>query len=396
MKKGTIAFIGNFNIDTLNASGKRVKGLADAISDDYDIFLIGISEKESFSNPVELQFGYKAAYLPLPSNVLKRIAVKQYFVFTKELLEEIPDLKGVISYGSPVISLYVALLQKWCKKRNITFISDVVDMIYMHGRGGFLDYLKFLDITLLKEHIVPKSDGIISISSKIEDFYKNKGHNKVIVVPPVTTKACVEVDDYKHNGTITIVYAGLPFNKVKKIPKNLMKDRLDWSIELLNTVYEKGINIDFKIFGINAEDFLYSLPEYENILKTTDFITFYGKVDQHIVEREVRMADFTILSRDKTEVTESGFPTKFSESLCLGTPVLATDTSDIGHYLLENLNGMVLDFGITENSINKLYKLLSNVEQIKKMKLYCREQYPFNPKDYRKKIESLILEELEK
>lgn len=391
MKRGTIAFIGNFNIDQVNASGKRIKGLADAIFKDYDVIFIGCSEKKHFLAPIELKKGYSTAFFPTPTNIWKKLSVKKYLSFTLEILSSTPELKGVVSYGSPVLSLYVFAIQKWCKKRNIIFISDVVDMIFKNGKGGIFDLVKFIDTKYLKERIVPKSDGIIAISSNIKNFYKKNNYNKIIIIPPITKRINLNlIKNANKAEIINIVYAGVPFNFIENIPKALIKDRLDWSIELVNKVVDRGIKIEFNIYGLTKDEFLYSLPEYKGLLKNATYIHFHGKVNQKQVEEKIKLADFTILNRDKTEVTEAGFPTKFSESLCIGTPVITTNTSDIKVYLKEGENGLLLDFGVTENNINKLYTVLSNRQLINKMKLYCETNYPFEPDKYRLQIESLL------
>lgn len=390
MKKGTIAFVGNYNIDQVNASGKRVKGLADAIRADYEVVFVGCSENGKFDKIIEIENGDRVAYFPTPTNIWKRLSVKKYLSFTLKTLESISELKGIISYGSPVLSIYVAGLQKWCKKRNVIFISDVVDMIFKNGKGGIFEKIKFWDTKYFKYKIIPTSDGIIAISNTIKEFYEKNGYKRIIIIPPVTSKEKNEKKIDTNRELVSVVYAGVPFNSVENIPKELMKDRLDWSIDLIQEVVKKGVFVELKIYGLTKEEFIYSLPEYGKILKKSNCIQFFGKVDQTRVESEIKSADFTILSRDKNEVTESGFPTKFSESLCMGTPVITTDTSDICGYLIEEKNGLLLDFGVTEDNVKKLYSILGNRKMIEKMKLYCENNYPFEPEKYGNQIKSLF------
>ena len=59
-------------------------------------------------------------------------------------------------------------------------------------------------------------------------------------------------------------------------------------------------------------------------------------------------------------VCQSGFPTKFVESLSFGRPVIANGTSDILCYLKDGYNGYVVnDFSI-KSLVDTLNKVLDN------------------------------------
>ena len=78
-------------------------------------------------------------------------------------------------------------------------------------------------------------------------------------------------------------------------------------------------------------------------------------------------------------VTTAGFPTKFSESLACGTPVLTNDSSDIVKYLKEGYNGFLIDTSSFEATCTTLYNALSvDKEKILKMKMNCLENKSFD------------------
>lgn len=392
MKNGTVAFIGNFNIEQMNAAGKRIRGLADAISDEYEIVFIGWNNQNKFTKLKRTDEGEYIAHYPLPKNIVDRLSVKKYYLFVCELLETISDLKCIISYGTPVMASFVGRMQKWAKKRNIIFISDVVDMIYRNGKGGIGDFVKYRDTKKLKEKIILDSNGIIAISSKIKEIYNSFGCENVIVVPPITKK------NYKNNmvkkGTsqsIKIVYAGVPFNQVKNISTHQMKDRLDWAIEQLISVSKNSaINLSFDIYGITKEDYLYSIPKHKDLIKNNNIVRFHGKVTHDVIEECIKNADFTIICREKNLVTDAGFPTKFTESMCLGTPVITTDTSDLDRYILEGKNAVKIDYGFKNSNIEKLTQLFLDRKKISEMKQYTNDHYCFDPRLYSEDIINLI------
>lgn len=377
--KGKIAFVGNFNIVQLNASGKRVLGLADALSADYDSLFIGCQNNDAFTLPVS-DGRYEYAYFPYASSNIRRLNISEYYNFTIGILNRITNLKVVVIYGSPVLSLYVYKLMKWCKKHQIRIIADCVDMIFETGFGGIKDFIKKIDTVFLKKYLYPKADGVIAISSAIAGYYKREKCNNVIIIPPITKMLFAPSDTISKE--ITIVYAGIPFNKVPNIAENSMKDRLDISIEYVFALIERGLCAKFKIYGITKEDYLYSVPKHKSLLDSCKTITFLGRADNSIIEHEIQQSDFTILCRDKTPVTQSGFSTKFSESLSLGTPVICTDTSDITKYLIDGKNGILVDYEVNMNSVNKMFTIISDRSKVAEMKKYCQSNYAFDPALY--------------
>lgn len=378
-KKDKIAIIGNYSVSQLNASGKRVMGIADAIVDEYDVIFIGCHNKDTYEQPKE--FGsYSFAFFPYASSITQRTKIIKYYKFTIDILKRERYLKAVIIYGSPILSLYVKLLMKWCRKNGIAIISDCVDMIFTTGSGGLKDIVKKVDMSFLKKKLYPKSDGIISISTHIESFYKKNGYSNIIVVPPITKNK--DNRNSNRSNFVKMIYAGIPFNFIPNIKACDMKDRLDLAIELFLALVDGGLKAKLNIFGITKRDYLLCVPRHSELLKANNCITFWGKTSNERIENEMRISDFSLLIRDKNPVTQSGFPTKFSESLSLGIPVITTNTSDILKYLVDGKNGFIIDSSINNKDVNKLLESLTNRAIIEEMHNYCKSNYCFSPQNY--------------
>lgn len=73
----------------------------------------------------------------------------------------------------------------------------------------------------------------------------------------------------------------------------------------------------------------------------------------------VAAADFSILLRPDERFTRAGFSTKFVESLSLGVPVMANLTGDIGTYLTDGQEGIVLDAATPKACRDGILRLLS-------------------------------------
>ena len=102
-----------------------------------------------------------------------------------------------------------------------------------------------------------------------------------------------------------------------------------------------------------------------------------------MAQNEIMNSDFTILLRDSKVSTNAGFPTKVSESLALGVPVLSNITSDLCNYIIDGKNGFVLkDPNDNKKNLEIMKRiLLLDYSQINAMKLLTFEDCAF---DYRK------------
>ena len=104
-----------------------------------------------------------------------------------------------------------------------------------------------------------------------------------------------------------------------------------------------------RIFGLNGDhglsDFLTTDIDLEDIVQTTSlpnlFLLPSGKLP-HDAVGVLKAADFSMFVRDRNRVSEVGFPTKYAEAATCGIPVLTNRTSDIGDYLVDGENGILL------------------------------------------------------
>jgi glycosyltransferase involved in cell wall biosynthesis len=175
-----------------------------------------------------------------------------------------------------------------------------------------------------------------------------------------------------------------------------MKDRFDVACDLLRRAAERGADFRFHVFGFTREEFLYSIPMLADSLEVLgDRIVFHGMKPMEEVQAAVSEADYTILIREKNRVTTAGFPTKVSESITCGTPVITTRTSDIDKYLQEGRGAFFFDLEDSEAAKEKLIELLrKNVTERSKQKAECDRIEAFDPSTYLDKIRSFLCEVL--
>ncbi|MDD2505493.1 MAG: glycosyltransferase [Bacilli bacterium] len=399
-KKKYILYIGNFSFPFGNASGKRVYANGKILKDlGYEVIFIGMNKKvrssELLKNTQREYDGFTYYNLPYPKRNIDWIKYNKIFKKVINILntEQIKDkLQLVIFYGSPTISLFNMKLIRYCKINNIKILSDCVDWLTVRTNNLIFNIVKWTDNTYQKAYVNKKADGIITISSYLSKYYKKNGC-KTIIIPPLSAidYSIFSLEPIYHDKKI-LTYAGLPFRKGQQV-KDLrtLKDRIDLTIKLLYEVKKEGCKFVFNIYGFTKEDYMLAIPEQKlYVEKLEENIIFHGMKPNEEVISSIINSDFTVLIRDVNKDTSAGFPTKASESISCGTPVITTNTSDLDKYIVEGENGFFLNFD--ENIARKqLVNILAKTnEEVLLMKKHCIENNPFLYLKYKNILEEFL------
>lgn len=391
MKK--VLYVGNFMFPDKNAAANRVVSngrIFRALG--YDVDFIGVKKgvKVSLLETKEEFDGFFGYHLPAPVGIKGWLFYRSCFQKILPYLEqEKNELEAVVMYGCPCLSLFGGLLRKWCKKNAKKIYSDAVDWLSANTGSPIYRMIKYLDTRYLKAHLYPKTDGVIAVSSYLENYYKGRGCN-VVRIPPLVKKVEPVLSQGESREICNIVYAGIPFAlNGMKVKKDTYKDRLDITVALFGKLQYP---FRFDIYGLTEEQYLGVIPEQKELLQNNrEKIIFHGSVENTVVKQAIMHADFTVFLRDKNIGTMAGFPTKFAESMCLGTPVITTDTSDLAEYLHHGENGFFLDISNQVSSLKTLEEIvLLDTETRFKMKENCAKETGFSYESYTQKMESFI------
>ena len=150
---------------------------------------------------------------------------------------------------------------------------------------------------------------------------------------------------------MTLAYTGSPGHK----------DLFDHYLEATLQIDPAGKKLLLKVAGLTEADILkYPAMKKRGLNTVPPCVHTIGKVSHDSAVALVREADFSILLRKPTRVAKAGFPTKFVESLAVGTPVIANITSDLEQYLKDSETGLVCEdytVGAFIRSIERAFKL---------------------------------------
>ena len=340
--KETVAYIGNFGFPDKNASGKRVYGNCKVLLKlGYKVVCIGPgSESKVCIDDIDL-------YSIDRGNEIQRVL--QSRLSEVEKIIETENVSIVIIYGALFTEKENSKLISWCHVRSIKVIYDQVDWLDLNWHNPLRGIIRYRNQQLLDRKVIPACDGVICISSYLSEYHKKRGM-ATVVIPPLSSEVTKsEQIDSDIDDIIHLVYAGTTSDINR--PTSQWKDRIDIMFKKLSEVANdktlKPFHID--IFGMTMDQYIDMFPYDEKkqgrqvIDQLGERVCFHGLVPNSEATEEIRKANFTVLIRDKKRSTMAGFPTKVSESISFGTPVLCNDTSDINSYLISGVTGFVMD-----------------------------------------------------
>ena len=366
-----ILYYGNPCYPDKDASAHRTIGNGKALRElGYDVIFIGCrkGEKRNLMETCESFNGFDIYYFCEPESQSQWSQYLFDFKPLKEILD-VKDVWAVILYNHPAISTKRIL--KYCHQKGVKVYADCTEW---YDPKGFSIHtaIKKADTWYRMKHVNKRLDGVISISSYLQNYY-NKVCNTICVPPLIDlkdTKWKAIEQDSENSDNINLIYVGSPGAGTK--------DKLGLILKALNDVKIKrpAITFSLDIIGMNVEQFKEVFKEDPSLF---DFVTFHGRMPNIEALGFLKRADYTIFLRENNLICTAGFPTKFSESIACGTPVLTNLTSDLGIYLQDGKNGFALDISSHNNLVESIYKALSvSREQINKMKDWCRNEKTFD------------------
>ncbi len=334
-----IAIVGPFPFPEGRASSRRVAGLARSLSaTGARVVVLAADSHHSLISPVD---GIPATYymgtgeLRQPSRLRKllRLTVTGGREARKWIETQPTAPRALIIYGGSLP--YILTFQRWTKRTKIPLIHDVVEWYDpRHVQGGRFGPLSLA--SMLEHRILHRfASGVIVISSYLEAHYRAQGIPCVRIppsfhLPPIDRQPETASPKLASVTPLRVTYFGFPGQK----------DDLSSIVNAAAKV--KGIEL--VIAGPDPDEVLRIAPkELHSRLRAV------GHVSQRRAAQLAEESHFTVFLRKTTRSNRAGFPTKFVESLSLGTPVITNLTSDLHNYLKDGENGLVVETPSSES-----------------------------------------------
>lgn len=349
----------------------------------YDVYVISMGPSTGFKETIEpdkiKHISYRGKH---KSRVFKAL---YYLSFPFRLKHQINNIDFDVIIHTQVDVHSLRLLQAYGRKKKIPVIFDCVEWFSKSQFSNGDKSRAYKLNNMYNEKLIAKPSSVISISSYLENHFKNKGLKSIKI--PVVIDTSESVIKYKHdNSLISLLYAGSPGRKD-------YIDNVIYAIDLLEPDERK--HVIFTILGCTADQIKDVCGVNEDVLnRIKDSLIIRGRVSRTEVIKAYSTADFSILIRHSDErYAKAGFPTKFVESINYSTPVICNVSSDLGEYLINGVNSIVLD-SITPDAIANILRslLLLDTNKLASMKEAAKRTAItyFDYKIYEDKLYSLI------
>ena len=318
MEKGTIIYMGNYELPDKNAAAHRVMNNGKIFTAlGYRMVFLGTVRGESFNGIRQSNYDeniYEEAY-PL--------GLKQWIshIFDTGNIEAVAAKYGdtclIITYNVPFATFKA--VKKAFAKKQIKVAYDCTEW-NDYAEGSLLKRLyKKHDEKMIRTKLHHICDDIIVISSLMERQYQGKN---LLRLPPLVDleESIWHQERISHPNTFEFCFAGTVSNK----------ESLNLVVEAFCSLERSDIRL--RIIGLTKEEYLKAYPEQRDIVNKDDRLLFMGYVPHEESIRYTLSSDCYIFIREKTRRNDAGFPTKFAESYTCGGSIITTDVSDIRDY----------------------------------------------------------------
>ena len=334
MSKGTIIYVGNFELPDKNAAAHRVINngkLFKALG--YRVAYLGTNRDEQISGVKQTEYNADVFEESYPAGTKQWI---KHIFDTHNILsvaEKYTDTCLVITYNTPYATFRA--IKKAFAKKKIKVAYDCTEW-NDYAEGNIVKRLyKQFDEKQIRTRLNLVCDDIIVISRLMEKQYKNKN---LLRLPPL-----VDVSDsiwnqerVQHEGIFEFCFAGTTSNK----------ESLSRIVDCFCRIDNSSLRL--RIIGQTKEEYLAVFPQHTGLLNADKRALFEGYISHEEAVKQILSCNCYIFIREKTRRNEAGFPTKFAEAFTCGVPIISTDVSDIKDFADDDV---ILIDGIREEAI---------------------------------------------
>ena len=333
--KGTILYVGNFELPDKNAAAHRVVNngkIFRALG--YRVVYLGTVRDERFDGVRVSSYDGDVFEEAYPEGF--RAWLKHVFDVSNvtSVADRIGDLQTVIAYNTPYRTF--TALKRAFRRKNIPVAYDCTEWNdYAEGSLPKRLYKK-LDEYMIRNRLGKKCRDIIVISRMMERKYR--GCNLLRLPPLVDTSDAIwRQTPEAHPGTFEFCFSGTTSNK----------ERLDSVVAAFSGISDP--NVRLKIVGLTRDEYESAYPGQKELVERDKRILFMGYVSHEESVRQILSSDCYVFIREKTRRNEAGFPTKFAEAYTCAVPIITTDVSDVGEYIGFGEKGQIIASASCEN-----------------------------------------------
>lgn len=389
--RDTVIYIGSIMLPDKSAGAQRALSLSKSLRNlGYNVILVGMEKGNHIDRPIlstkRLCQGFDSFSVPQPKTIKQWI---HHTVSAKEFIDVI-SAYGVDRIKCVILMEYEAIplikMVNFCRKYGIPLVADAEEW-YENSHMHFpMNLAKDFDTWLRMYCVYPLMvKNMICISRFFENHYNRHIPNRAFI--PGTIDEAEEKWkslSYTPNRILTLGYAGNPGIRFEK-------ERLDLLIRAVVELNCEGKPCRLLLAGIDEQFIEKSGALKDDIARSDGAIELKGHLSHHQCLHMISSCDFSVIIRESKRVTNAGFPTKLSESLGCGTPVLTTRTSNIAEYINDPQWGIVCnDCDIASIKSMIEHAMLYTSEELVKMHINIRTQNPLRYSCFDSSLENFL------
>lgn len=332
---------------------------------EYDVFVIGYGKTDE----KQIQTYEGVDYVSLRLECRNKVEALYSMLFfgnraisyLKERKEKI-DLLLVVD----MMPYDFGLINKYADKNGIKLFHDSVEWYspeeFKNGKKNIFYQMK----EYTNRKAIRGKWRVIAISQFLKEHFEKQCDKAVRIPVIMDVKAIAPNLEIPRKGKTVYVYAGSPEGK------DYLKEILE-GFSLLDR--QRLDNVEIHIIGVNKEQLIERCAVKADVLETLgNVLIAHGRVPREEVVEWVKRADFSLLLRNaELRYAKAGFPTKVVESLSCGTPPLCNLSSDLGLYLQNQVNAVLIEECSAESVKDALLVSLDmGEERRKKLRLEAR------------------------
>lgn len=264
-----------------------------------------------------------------------------------------PGQKNVIYfYGPPFLESVLPLCL--AARLGYRIVFDVVEDHALAREASFslYQYARSILASRLAARCARLASGMIAISSYLERHCRELTRGEVPVHPlPIS----VDLDYFPQQqrpggGTVSLFYAG----------SFARKDGLSLLLDAFDTLAPGHRNLRLVLTGQGDRA---AMREFFQRLERSphrERIAYKGYLAEEEYYRVLNQADIPCMTRADLAFARAGFPFKLGEFLATGKPVIASRLSDVGSYLVDRENALLVRPGSSPEICRAVEFILAN------------------------------------
>lgn len=395
----TIIYIGGFELPDRNAAAQRVRnngGILRALG--YRVVLVGVSRLRPYDRKVypadagdsdveAWETGYPASKSDWFDTIRADWPMRQ--LIGNGALEA-TDIAAIICYNYPAIAQ--AKLAQLARDCGALALADCTEWYATRRWTSVANIAKNVDVAARMYWINRRMDGIITTSPYMSRHYGANGM-PIVEIPTL-------IEDMSGSGAAALRESSpLPLFAVasgfaEDTRAQDIHDRIDWILELLDTVVDDVPPFVLRIAGVDRERYLSVFPDHAAMIaRLGERVDFLGRIPRSRLLERLEQAAFAFVLRNESRVTLAGFPSKYSEAVSFGTPVIINRIPSVEPYHVEGRTGFAINTDNREDAAIALRRILNHDRlEIAAMKRHCRGSRIFSSGSFVEPVRAFLEE----